>query len=219
MECIYCHYSRTYQLSDGLCKCPRCKRKYSPQKQARELAILMDFLHGHSSLQAAKIHQCHYLTVHRLYMKFRGLIAKYSDEMYAANEHLVTEYDESLYIPHRLRKSTQNITKAHNFLTFSFEDKVYNIMMPHLGRYSETLDSKSIKQFLRFHKIAKLSKASNTITAFWDFFETFIAKYRGVSADSFVYYLKEGEFRFNYTYEEQKEILLSLVRKHCSDLS
>ena len=219
MECIYCHYSRTYQLADGLCKCPRCKRKYSPQKQVRELTILMSFLDGHSSLQAAKIHQRHYLTVHRVYMRLRSLIVKYSDEIYSANAHLVTEYDESLYLPHSLRKSTQNITKAQNFLTFSFGDKVYNIMMPHLRRYSETLDSKSMKQFLRFHKIAKLHKAYNTITAFWDFFETFIAQYRGVSADSFVYYLKEGEFRFNYTHEEQKEILLSLLRKHSSDLS
>ena len=58
--------------------------------------------------------------------------------------------------------------------------------------------------------IAKLEKKRNTITAFWDFFEATITRYKGVKTDNFVYYLKEAEFKFNYAETEQFRLLSAL---------
>jgi len=56
---------------------------------------------------------------------------------------------------------------------------------------------KLLLKYLTFNKIAKLTKAQSTITQFWDYFETFICQYKGVSDEQFVFYLKEAEWRFN----------------------
>ena len=37
-----------------------------------------------------------------------------------------------------------------------------------------------------------------------------LKKYKGVEEDNFYYYLKESEFKFNYTKDEQIEILRNL---------
>ena len=43
-------------------------------------------------------------------------------------------------------------------------------------------------------------------------FEENIKKYRGIDKENFIYYLKEFEFKFNYSKEEQKDILYSLYK-------
>ena len=74
-------------------------------------------------------------------------------------------------------------------------------MMPTLQRYNfdteDAQEKKLLLKYLRFNKVAKLSKAHSTITEFWDYFETFILQYKGVSDAQFVFYLKEAEWRFN----------------------
>jgi len=35
------------------------------------------------------------------------------------------------------------------------------------------------------------------IQQFWDYFEKFILKFKGIKNGNFIYYLKEAEFRFN----------------------
>jgi len=54
-----------------------------------------------------------------------------------------------------------------------------------------------VPKYLKFNKISKFAKAQNSITEFWDYFELFIAKYKGVSDEQFIFYLKEAEWRFN----------------------
>ncbi|MCB4746780.1 MAG: hypothetical protein LGB68_06535, partial [Sulfurovum sp.] len=63
--------------------------------------------------------------------------------------------------------------------------------------HDEEQEHKLLLKYLNFNKIAKLSKAQSTITRFWDYFETFILQYKGVSDAQFVFYLKEAEWRFN----------------------
>jgi len=74
-------------------------------------------------------------------------------------------------------------------------------MMPAIKHYNfdaeDEQEKKLLLKYLNFNKVAKLSKAQNTITEFWDYFETFILQYKGVSDEQFVFYLKEAEWRFN----------------------
>jgi len=62
--------------------------------------------------------------------------------------------------------------------------------------------------------ISKLKTIENTITKFWRFFEIFIRPYKGVKSEYFLSYLKEAEFKFNYTKKRAKrnfDLLLELV--------
>lgn len=211
MKCIYCSHPKTYTLSEGQIKCAKCKRKFSPVKYEKDLKVIELFLEGVNAAKAAKQTNSHFLTIKKRYDEIRKKIALYADEQYRRNSHNVTEYDEYLYLPKSIRAFDKNMHKIQNFLTLSYGDKVYNIMMPTLQKYdydlNEEKQTRKLSKFLRFHKVAKLQTMQNSITGFWDFFEDFIIKYKGVSDREFIYYLKEAEWRFNFTLEEQREIL------------
>jgi len=214
MRCIYCQNKKTYLPNNGQVKCAVCKRKYSPKKLARQAHITEAFLDNCSATQCAKELHLHYNTVQNYYMHLRKAITLYADARYQENTHLVNEFDEYLYLPKSITHFDDNIHKMEHFITFAYHDRVYNIMMPTIERYELDMDSKSEKKklskFLRFNKVSKLQNAQNPITRFWDFFEDFILLYKGISKEQFIYYLKEAEFRFNYSEEEQKEILSSM---------
>ena len=42
-------------------------------------------------------------------------------------------------------------------------------------------------------------------------FDEYFYRVRGVDKDNFIYYLKEFEFKFNYSKKEQKDILIKIV--------
>lgn len=201
MKCIYCKSPNTYLLADKQRKCSKCKRKFSPKKIEREKELWRHFEQGYHARDASKLTKMHFATVQKYYEKFRRNIALYADEAYQRNSHQVTGYDEYLYLAKSL-KAKENIGKFQHFLTLSYNEKVYNIMMPKAKRsilLSNTeQDDKLLFKYLTFNKIAKLSKAQSTITHFWEFFENFILKYKGVSDEQFIFYLKEAEWRFNY---------------------
>lgn len=200
MKCIYCQSPNTYLLADKQRKCARCKRKFSPQKLEREAKLWKHFVQGYHARDTSKLTKMHFATVQKYYEKFRRNIAIHSDNVYQRNSDRVTGYDEYLYLPKSL-KVEENIHKLQHFLTLSYDNKVYNIMMPktkqkHFDDQNEQ-ENKLLLKYLNFNKIAKLSKAQNTITEFWDYFETFILQYKGVSDEQFIFYLKEAEWRFN----------------------
>jgi len=200
MKCIYCEHPYTYALADKQQKCGKCKRKFSPRKIKREKLLNELFVSGINAREASRQTKMHFATVQKYYEGFRKNIALYSDEMYQHNSHRVTGYDEYLYLPKSL-KVEENIHRLQHFLTMSYDNKVYSIMMPRTRDIhydsKDIYSSKLLLKYLKFNKIAKLSKAQNTITAFWDYFETFICQYKGVSDEQFIYYLKEAEWRFN----------------------
>ena len=205
MKCIYCESPYTYLLADKQRKCARCKRKFSPQKIEREEKLWKHFVHGHHARDTSKLTNMHFATVQKYYEKFRRNLAIHSDTEYQRNSDRVTGYDEYLYLPKSL-KVEENIQKIQHFLTLSYDNKVYNIMMPktkqkHFDAH-DGQENKLLLKYLKFNKIAKLSKAQNTITEFWDYFETFILQFKGVSDEQFIFYLKEAEWRFNYSMEK-----------------
>ena len=209
MKCIYCEHPYTYALADKQRKCSKCKRKFSPQKIAREKRLETLFIEGVNATEASTRTGMHFATVQKYYEGFRKNLTYYADEMYQRNSHRVTGYDEYLYLPKSL-KVENNIHKLQHFLTMSYENKVYNIMMPRAKRSlldsEDTQAQKLLLKYLTFNKIAKLTKAQSTITQFWDYFETFICQYKGVSDEQFVFYLKEAEWRFNSNFKQNTKV-------------
>ncbi len=200
MNCIYCEHPYTYALADKQQKCGKCKRKFSLRKLEREEILKKLFISGCNTRETSSETKMHFSTVQKHYEKFRRDIVLYADKMYRLNSHRVTGYNEYLYLPKSL-KIEENIHKLQHFFTMSYDDKVYNIMMPHTRNiHYDSKDEQSKKlllKYLKFDKVAKLSKAQNTITRFWEYFEKFICKFKGVSDEQFIYYLKESEWRFN----------------------
>ncbi len=200
MKCIYCKHPYTYKLHNNQRKCNKCKRKFSPQKIEREERLRNLFTKGHNARKTAIETGMHFATVQKYYEKFRREAALKSDELYQLNNHRVTGYDEYLYLPKSL-KIEENIDKLQHFITLSYDDKVYNLMMPTKQQYNfntqDEQEKKLLLKYLNFNKVSKLSKAQSTITQFWNYFEAFILQYKGVNDERFIFYLKEAEWRFN----------------------
>jgi len=214
MRCPYCNHSVTYKLKTGQEKCSKCKKKFSSKKIFLEQKICHSFCINKTINETVKEFNLNYITVQKRYMKYREYISSYLEKEYEKYE--TKEYDEYVYLPKSKKKIKENIFEAQNFLTFCYnENKVYNLLMPNLNRYKQQFQSdnleeqyfKEFSRFMMFNKIAKIKKRNNPIVQFWNFLELYILKYKGINSENFFYYLKECEFKFNYTKEEQIKIL------------
>ncbi len=224
MECIFCA-GNLYTLSDGRVKCSKCKRRYSQKRVniLKELATY--FCDGLTAKEASQKCGVSYPTASGYYKEFRELIALFLENEYAKNRENIKEYDEYLYLDHSKRRDRRKIFDAHNFLTFDYGGKVYNILMPSLHRYKhsflddglEDLYYSEFSRFMKIHRIAKLASLDNTIVSFWKYFDEFMKKFKGVDSESFFSYLKEAEFKFNYP--ESQECLNILWRLYLESKS
>ena len=200
MNCIHCGHPYTYLLKDRQRKCSKCKRKFSPKKVQREQTLHTLFVEEYTAREASMQTGMHFATVQTYYEKFRRDIALYCDQMYQRNGDKVTNYDEYLYLPKSLNPY-ENIGKARHFLTLAYDGKVYNLMMPSISRLgldpNNRDEHKLLEKYLRYHTISKLSTKRSTIRNFWEYFENFILRFKGISDERFIFYLKEAEWRFN----------------------
>ncbi|MFK5881971.1 MAG: transposase [Sulfurospirillum sp.] len=216
MKCPYCNSKIIYKLKSNQLKCSKCKRKFSPKKIQRDLEIIKSFCADKTIYQTSQELKLNYATVKKRFDDFRKLIAQYLEDNYIGKE--IVEYDEYIYLEHSKKKIDENIFDAQNFLTFCFDEKVFNLPMTDLHQYkreflNDGLNKTYFKEFSRnmmLNKIAKIQKLDNIITKFWLYFEKEILKYKGIKRENFFYYLKEIEFKFNYTSKEQKDILEKL---------
>ncbi|MGE4418360.1 MAG: transposase [Sulfurimonas sp.] len=159
-----------------------------------------------------------YVTAKKRYDLFRQFIASRLEDEF--KDKTVIEYDEYIYLEKSKKDIKENIFDAQNFLTFHYENKIYNLLMQNLNMYkNQFMDDgadeayfKEFSKYMMFNKISKIQKKENLITKFWIFFENSILKYKGVRHENFFYYLKEIEFKFNYSKEVQKEILTDLYQ-------
>lgn len=217
MDCIYCNNKKLYILKTGQLKCSACKKKFSPGKVQKELGIIRCFCDDRTANQTAKELSINYVTVQKRYELFRSLIANFLEDVY--KDKSVTEYDEYIYLPQSKKKRKENIFDAQNFLTFHYDDKIYNLLMPNLKQYKNQFEDdganeiyfKEFSKFIMMNKISKTQKKENIITRFWLYFEESILKYKGISDENFFSYLKEIEFKFNYDKEKQKIILFNTL--------
>jgi transposase len=216
-HCIYCSH-KLYHLGDGMVKCSACKKKYSPKKAEQILRLIDLFCTDENALNASKITEISYATALKYYQQFRKLIIEQCEEQYHRYRNQESEYEEYVYLEKSKRNEKSAIFDAHNFLTFAYGEKVYNILMPSLSLYKqqfikdnlEEVYDKEFSHFMRSSKLIKISKHDNTMTRFWRYFETYITLFKGVSREYFPYYLKEAEFKFNTPIRERVEILKKL---------
>jgi len=54
----------------------------------------------------------------------------------------------------------------------------------------------------------------NGIEGFWGYAKTRLARFRGMHQDTFLFHLKECEFRFNHRHDDLYKVLLKLCRKN-----
>ncbi|MDD5052530.1 MAG: transposase [Sulfuricurvum sp.] len=224
--CIYCE-NPLYHLSDGMVKCSKCKKKYSPKRIKQTQALIQLFCNDENALNASKSVGITYVTVLKYYQKFRHLIAEYCELQYHALRTQESQYEEYLYLEKSKRHDKKAIFDSHNFLTFGYGENVYTLLMPSLGMYKqqflednlEEIYFKEFSKFMRTSKIIKISEHDNAIVRFWHYFEQFITTFKGVSDEHFPYYLKEAEFKFNTPVEKRADILEELYFKpHGSDI-
>ena len=107
-------------------------------------------------------------------------------------------------------------------MAMNYKDYVYTLLMPDYYRfYKHRLGADRVNDalhvelasYLQWNKIAKLKSFENPLKEFWFFLEEFMTKFKGVKREYFSDYLKEAEFRFNFTKEKQREILNKIVEK------
>lgn len=218
MKCIYCNNKKLYQLKSEQLKCSNCKKKFSIKKIEKDLKIIECFCNDLNINETSKKLDINYVTVKKRYDLFRQLIASRLEDEF--KDKTVIEYDEYIYLEKSKRDIKENIFDAQNFLTFHYDNKIYNLLMQNLNMYkNQFMDDgadeayfKEFSKYMMFNKISKIQKKENLITKFWIFFEKSILKYKGVRHENFFYYLKEIEFKFNYEQSLQKEILTDLYQ-------
>ena len=177
MNCPNCQHNIIYTLNTTQKKCAKCLHKFSEKKILFEKKIINLFCENSTVNQTVKNHNLNYVTVKKRYDKYRQLIASHADEQYHNKQ--VIEYDEYIYLEQSKKKVKENIFDAVNFMTFNYEDKVYNLLMPNLHRYkNQFLDDgvensyfKEFSKFMMLNKISKIQKKENIIASFWIFFE------------------------------------------------
>lgn len=214
-RCVYCGHDHLYVLDDGMRKCSRCRKKHSPRRVERIVSIIQAFSRDETASQASRRLELSYVSVLRQYEHFRKACARICEAEYEALRHLSCEYEEYYYLERTKRHRPEAVFDAYNFITFELEGHVYNILMPTLQRYKEQfIDDDLIKvysqefdRFKRKSRIIKVSRHLNQIVAFWDYFETSIVRYKGVSKENFPLYLKEIEFKFNHEMQQRQMLL------------
>jgi len=205
-----------YRLKDNRLKCSKCNKKISLQKTNKIFTLISSFVENESANAASKRLKLSYSSVWAYYEEFRLLSAKICEEEYERIRDKKCEYEEYFYLEKTKKSKREAIFDAHNFLTFDYNGHIYTLLLPSLKKYKTQMLEDSIEdayldefnKFKRISRIIKVSKHYNTIVEFWNYFENSIVKYKGVESDSFIYFLKEFEFKFNHTKDEAKELLI-----------
>ncbi len=213
MKCIYCNYP-TYKLKNGYYKCKSCKRKFSPKKIERQRAIKRCFYKDFTINRCALYLGLNYITVKNYYQKIREEIAILQEKDFA-NKQKILEYDEYIYIPKTKSQNKSAIFEGFNFLTYNYDNKIYNILLPSLSRYKpimleDGLDEvyyKELEKFLQSNHISNRAN-NNLIKQFWIYLEDFMLKFNGINSENFFYYLKEAEYKFNFKCNNLNKIVI-----------
>ena len=221
-SCIFCGRYELYKLKDKRVKCKHCKRYYSLKKLKKDLQILYYFYLEISARRATKELQLNYKLIHRRFMQFRKLIAKYCDnEARKLNGEL--ELDESYF--GGKRKGNRGRGAKNKTIVFGIlerKGKIYTKIVENVS--AETLMNEiknktnkgsvfytdgwksyaSLNQYGK-HNIIDHDKELvnnhnhiNGIEGFWSFAKERFHKYHGIKKNNYSFYLKEMEFRFNH---------------------
>jgi transposase-like protein len=180
------------------------------------MLIIESFINNESALSLCKRTKLSYVSIQKYYKKLRVLAAHICEKEYEDIRSHDCEYEEYYYLENSKKLKKEAVFDAHNFLTFDYSEHIYTILMPSLQQYKkqffeDQVEKSYIDEFNRFKrnsKIIKVDKHFNNIISFWEYFEDFILKYKGIKNDSFIYFLKECEFKYNHTKDEAIELLI-----------
>ena len=214
-ECLYCA-NYVYFLSDGRLKCSECSKKVSLNRINKIITLIYCYINDESALSVSKRLHLSYASVQNYYENFRALSAQICEREYEHIRDKTCEYEEYFYLENSKKQRKEAIFDAHNFLTFDYDGHIYTLLMPSLQQYKHQFLQDSVEdayidefnKFKRISKIIKVSKRFNNIVKFWKYFEKSILKYKGIKENSFAYFLKEIEFKYNHTKESSHEILI-----------
>lgn len=214
-ECLFCH-NFAYTLGDGRIKCSKCLKKISLEKINKIMLLIYAFVDNESALSLAKRTHLSYSSVQKHFHNFRILAAQICEEEYEHVRDHQCEYEEYYYLESSKKNKREAIFDAHNFLTFDYSGHIYTILMPSLQQYKKQFLEDNVTDgyidefntFKRKTKIIKVQNHFNNIITFWKYFEKAILKYKGLKSDTFIYFLKECEFKYNHTKEEAIELLI-----------
>jgi transposase-like protein len=197
-------------------KCSSCKKKLSLNKTNKIIMLIQSFINDESALSVSKRLNISYSSVWNYYEKFRQISAVVCEKEYEKIRDNTCEYEEYFYLEKSKKSKKEAVFDAHNFLTFDYSGHIYTILMPSLHKYKqEFLEDKledtyinEFNKFKRSSRIIKVSKQLNNIVKYWKYFEKSILKYKGIKEESFAYFLKEIEFKYNHPKEDAIEILI-----------
>ena len=210
MICQNCNNTTFYTLANDYIKCKTCAKKYSLKKLQKDNLIIIQFCENKNALKISKELELNYKTVKDRFDIFRKKIALFLEHEYNNSIHDYNEYEEFYYIKEReKKKKKKSLSESINIMGFYSNKKVYTLLMPKIGRRAFDIEDGFI-QYLNWNKIHSLNSHQTNLNIFWKFLEDNLKKYKGFEEDNFFYYLKESEFKFNYTKDEQIEILRNL---------
>ena len=210
MICQNCNNTTFYTLANDYIKCKTCAKKYSLKKLQKDNLIIIQFCENKNALKISKELELNYKTVKDRFDIFRKRIALFLEHEYNHSIKDYNEYEEFYYIKEReKKKKKKSLSESINIMGFYSNKKVYTLLMPKIGRRAFDIEDGFI-QYLNWNKIHSLNSHQTNLNIFWKFLEDNLKKYKGFEEDNFFYYLKESEFKFNYTKDEQIEILRNL---------
>lgn len=209
--CPFCNHQKLYTLNNEYRKCQKCKKKFSLKKHDTDLKAIYYFCNSINANSTSKILKVNYRTMQNRYMLFRKLIASFLEDRYNNSIKDNTAYEEYYYFTskHKNRKK-RSLFDAISIIGFYSNKQIYTLLMPKLPKYSSSENSKDYEYYLRWHKLNSENAYKTPLNIFWKYLESNLKKYKGIDERNFFYYLKESEFKFNYLYNDQIEILKKL---------
>ncbi|RXJ83964.1 hypothetical protein [Arcobacter cloacae] len=210
MICKYCKNNTFYRLKNDYIKCKSCARKYSLKKLKTDENILIGFWQNKTALELSKELNLNYKTIKTRFDEIRYKLSKFLEEEYFKMPKDYSEYEEFYYFSKKQKLlNVKSLYEAVNIIGFYSNEKVYTLLMPNLKHRRES-KNEGFEEYLNWHKIYSKESYKTKLYDFWRFLEENLKKYKGVEYDTFFFYLKECEFKFNYEKEEQLEILKNL---------
>ena len=208
MNCQNCNNTTFYYLENDYIKCKKCAKKYSLKKLQREEKIKNAFIENINALESSKTLNLNYRTIKDRYDEYRYKIAIFLENEYNNTAKDNSEYEEYYYFNQRQKnKKKKSLYEAINIMGFYSNEKVYTLLMPKLRKETNDIQDNCFETYLKWHKLHSKQSHKTKLSLFWDYLEKALKKYKGIKEEHFFYYLKEYEFRFNYTKEEQIRIL------------
>jgi len=220
--CPQCQSKKQYHLKDGRVRCATCKHRYSPAKQRRSQHLIEGFLDELTPKECAQKYGQSFPTVFERYTLFRQVITLYLEHIYQYKGATFSEYEEYLFLPRSKRENPKFFLEGISIMGMNQDNYVYTLLMPdHFYQYQHHYEKDALKEvasaelssYRHWHKISKLKTFDTPLTKFWHFLESFMGRFHGVKRVYFTDYLKEAEFRFNFSKNEQKIILTELWKR------